>query len=32
MHPEAYAFVERVVAERGPFGAVIEIGGRDVNG
>lgn len=32
MHPEAYAYVERAVGLHGPFGAVVEFGGRDVNG
>jgi hypothetical protein len=32
VHAEAYAFVESFARSRGPFGRVVEIGGRDVNG
>lgn len=32
MHPEAFGYVAGVVAELGPWGRVVEFGGRDVNG
>jgi hypothetical protein len=32
MHDAAFVFVERAVAEHGPFTTVIEIGSRDING
>jgi SAM-dependent methyltransferase len=32
MHAEAYEFVRRAVERTGPFGQVLEIGGRDING
>lgn len=32
MHPDAYDYVARVAAGAGPFGSVLDIGGRDING
>lgn len=32
MHPGAYNYVAKVVAAHGPFGRVLEVGGRNING
>lgn len=32
MHPGAYNYVARVAAEHGPWGRVLEVGGRNING
>ena len=32
MHPGAYNYVARTVSTHGPFGRVLEIGGRNING
>lgn len=32
MHPGAYDYVARAVASLGPFGRVLEVGGRNING
>lgn len=32
MHAAAYSFVSAAVAELGPFGSVVEVGSRDLNG
>lgn len=32
MHPQAYDYVARAAAAHGPFGRVLEIGSRDING
>jgi SAM-dependent methyltransferase len=32
MHPEALTYIATAVSQHGPFGRVLDIGGRDING